>query len=185
MLLIARTAGAQQMIGVVTLVTGHVTVLRPPFTNAPLRPKDTFAIGDLITAGEQSAAEFFTLGGASLVKVRERTTLSVIDQTPGRTILSLTTGAVALAGAIAWQADYRDTFEIRTRDATAQSRGAGLRVEVREPSGTRVCVFAGTAVVSAVGGADDRRVPVGPRQCVAVATSDVGPVEPLPEPAAL
>ena len=83
---------------------------------------------------------------------------------------------------IAWQADYRNTFEVRTRDAIAQSRGAALWVEVGEPSGTRVCVFTGTAVVSAVGDADDRRVPVGPRQCVAVAASDVGPVEPLPEP---
>jgi len=184
MLLVARPAAAQNTIGIITSVTGRATVLRPSSTNAPLRPKDTIAIGDLITTGEQSDAEFLPLGGAvSLVKLRERTTLSVIDQTPGRTILSLTAGAVALAGAIVWQADYRNTFEVRTRDAIAQSRGAGLWVEVGVPSGTRVCVFSGTAVVSAAGDADDRRVPVGPRQCVTVAASAVGPVEPLPEPA--
>ena len=184
MLLVARPAVAQNTIGIITSVTGRATVLRPSSTNVPLRPKDTIAIGDLITTGEQSDAEFLPLGGAvSLVKLRERTTLSVIDQTPGRTILSLTAGAVALAGAIVWQADYRNTFEVRTRDAIAQSRGAGLWVEVGVPSGTRVCVFSGTAVVSAAGDADDRRVSVGPRQCVTVAASAVGPVEPLPEPA--
>ena len=139
--------------------------MRPGSTAVPLKARDTLSLGELIT----------------VVKLRERTRLSV-DQTARRTISFLVDGAVAVAAPIAWQMDRRDTFEIRTRHAVAQSRGAAVWVEIGEPSATRVCVFTGTAVVSALGDADDRRVPVGPHQCVAVAVSGVGGLEPLAGP---
>ena len=130
--------------------------MRPGSTAVPLKARDTLSLGELITTDEQSAAEFVPLGSAAtVVKLRERTRLSV-DQTARRTILFLVDGAVAVAAPIAWQ--------------------------IGEPSATRVCVFTGTAVVSALGDADDRRVPVGPHQCVAVAVSGVGGLEPLAGP---
>jgi len=112
MVAIPMPAGAQTVIGILTSVTGRVTVVRPGSTAVPLKARDTLSLGEL----------------ATVVKLRERTRLSV-DQTARRTILFLVDGAVAVAAPIAWQ--------------------------IGEPSATRVCVFTGTAVVSALGGADD------------------------------
>ena len=106
MVAIPMPAGAQTVIGILTSVTGRVTVVRPGSTAVPLKARDTLSLGELIT----------------VVKLRERTRLSV-DQTARRTILFLVDGAVAVAAPIAWQVDRRDIFEIRTRHAVAQSRG--------------------------------------------------------------
>ena len=181
MVAIPRSACAQTVIGILTSVTGRVTVVRPASPAIPLRVRETISVGELITTGEESAAEFLPLGSAAtVVRLRERTTLSV-DQTPRRTILTLVDGAVAVAGPVAWHPDRRDIFEVRTRHAVAQSRGAAFWVEIGEPSASRVCVFTGTAVVSALGDADGRRVPVGPRQCATVTATDIGALEAMPE----
>ena len=175
-------ADGQAVVGILTSLTGRVTVVRPASAAVPLKARDTISVGDLVATDAHSTAEFLSLGGvATVVKLRERTTLNVVDQTPRRTILSLAEGAVAVAGAIAWQADLRDTFEVRTRGVVAQSRGAAFWVETDGTLTTRVCVFSGTAVANTPNDPDGQRVRVGPRQCVMVGAAGIGAPEPLPE----
>ena len=80
--------------GVVTGVSGEVTVSRTTATPLPLRFKDEVFLKDRISTAERSLARLL-LGQKALVTVRELSELEITEQA-GRSTVDLGTGKIAI-----------------------------------------------------------------------------------------
>ena len=142
--------------GVVTTLEGHVTAARTA-TPQPvaLKFKDDVFVNDRVVTGDRSLARLL-LGGRAVVTVRERSALT-ITELPGRSIIDLDSGKIAVAVA---KDKMRpgDQIEVRTPNAVAAVRGTVFVVEVLRASAatsqaqagvtTNVFAFAGALVLT-------------------------------------
>ena len=114
--------------GVVTTLEGAATATRPAAPQpVGLRFKDDVFLRDRITTGDRSLARML-LGGTAVVTVRERSTLT-ISELPGRSIVELDSGKIALAVARE-RMRPGEQVEIRTPNALAAVRGTVVVAEV-------------------------------------------------------
>ena len=149
-------AGQTPKAGVVTTLEGHVTAARTA-TPQPvaLKFKDDVFVNDRVVTGDRSLARLL-LGGRAVVTVRERSALT-ITELPGRSIIDLDSGKIAVAVA---KDKMRpgDQIEVRTPNAVAAVRGTVFVVEVLRASAatsqaqagvtTNVFAFAGALVLT-------------------------------------
>jgi len=131
--------------GVVTAVTGEVTVSRTATTPAPLRFKDEVFLKDRITTAEHSLARLL-LDRKALVTVRELSELEITEQA-GRSTVDLGAGKLAI-GVVRQRMRPGEIVEIRTQNAVAAIRGTvvvaeNLPVPPGAPPESRIHVLSG------------------------------------------
>ncbi|MBI1960181.1 MAG: FecR domain-containing protein, partial [Candidatus Rokubacteria bacterium] len=117
-----------QGVGVVTTLSGQVTVARPVLpTPVALKFKDNVFTRDRITTAENSLLRVL-LGGKALVTVRELSVLTVTEEL-GRSTVDLDSGKLAF-GLVRQRVRAGEAFEVRTPNAVAAVRGTVVVVEV-------------------------------------------------------
>src|SRR6266700_8420251 len=117
-----------ERVGVVTTLEGNVTARRAVLPQpVPLKFKDDVFFRDTITTGDQSLARVL-LGGTSIVKVRERSVVT-ITESPGRSYISLESGKIGLAVAREKLAPG-ESVDVRTPNAVVGVRGTVIVAEV-------------------------------------------------------
>ena len=117
-----------QGVGVVTTLSGQVTVARPVLpTPVALKFKDNVFTRDRITTAENSLLRVL-LGGKALVTVRELSVLTVTEEL-GRSTVDLDSGKLAF-GLVRQRVRAGEVFEVRTPNAVAAVRGTVVVVEV-------------------------------------------------------
>ena len=112
--------------GVVTGVSGQVTVSRTTATPLPLRFKDEVFLKDRISTAERSLARLL-LGQKALVTVRELSELEITEQA-GRSTVDLGAGKIAI-GVARQRMRSGEIVEIRTQNAVAAIRGTVVIAE--------------------------------------------------------
>lgn len=123
---------AESSVGIVTTISGQVTVARgsvlrqPPL---PLKFRDELYLRDQICTKEHSTVKLL-MGGKSLVTVRELSVLTITEELGLRSTLYLPIGKVSIAVA-RQKMNPGETIEIRTPNATATVRGTVFIVEVK------------------------------------------------------
>lgn len=128
--------------GVVTTLQGAATVARVAVPQElPLKFKDDVFYKDRISTKEQSIIRVL-LGGKALITVRELSVLTITEE-PGRAIVDLEAGKVALAVA-RQRMRPGESVEVRTPNAIAAVRGTVMVVEVLQATAQ---VGAGAAAV--------------------------------------
>ena len=129
----AQTADGGRGVGVVTTLTGTVTVARAALpAPRPLQFKDDVFVRDYIETAEKSVVRVL-LGGKALVTVRELSSLTIKEET-GRSTVDLTAGKIAM-GVVRQRMRPGEVIEIRTPNAIAAIRGTVLVVELIPASG--------------------------------------------------
>lgn len=126
----ADTTRGANAAGIVTTLSGEVTVTRAALPNQQLRLKfkDEVFQHDRISTKEHSLARVL-LGGKSLVTVRELSDLTIAED-PGRpSFINLLGGKISLAVA-KLRMRSGESIEVRTPNAVAAVRGTVLVVEV-------------------------------------------------------
>ena len=124
----AQTADGGRGVGVVTTLTGTVTVARAALpAPRPLQFKDDVFVRDYIETAEKSVVRVL-LGGKALVTVRELSSLTIKEET-GRSTVDLTAGKIAM-GVVRQRMRPGEVIEIRTPNAIAAIRGTVLVVEL-------------------------------------------------------
>ncbi len=131
--------------GVVTGVSGRVTVSRTEATPVPLRFKDEVFLKDRISTAEHSLARLL-LDQKALITVRELSDLVITEQS-GRSTVDLGAGKIAI-GVARQRMRPGEIVEIRTQNAVAAIRGTVVVAEnVPVPSGappqSRIHVLSG------------------------------------------
>src|SRR5215475_4988601 len=137
----AIAAGA----GVVTSVSGQVTVSRTATTPLPLRFKDEVFLRDRISTAERSLARLL-LDQKALVTVRELSELEITEAS-GRATVDLGAGKIAI-GVARQRMRPGEIVEIRTQNAVAAIRGTvvvaeNLPVPPGAPPQSRIHVLSG------------------------------------------
>src|SRR5262245_33784981 len=131
--------------GVVTSVSGQVTVSRTATTPLPLRFKDEVFLRDRISTAEHSLARLL-LDQKALVTVRELSELEITEES-GRSTVDLGSGKIAI-GVARQRMRPGEILEIRTRNAVAAIRGTvvvaeNLPVPLGAPPESRIHVLSG------------------------------------------
>jgi hypothetical protein len=131
--------------GVVTGVSGQVTVSRTTATPLPLRFKDEVFLKDRISTAERSLARLL-LDRKALVTVRELSELEITEEA-GRSTVDLGTGKIAM-GVARQQMRSGEIVEIRTQNAVAAIRGTvviaeSIPVPPGAPPQSRIHVLSG------------------------------------------
>lgn len=131
--------------GVVTGVSGQVTVSRPAATPLPLRFKDEVFLKDRISTAERSLARLL-LDQKALVTVRELSELEITEQA-GRSTVDLGAGKIAI-GVARQRMRAGEIVEIRTQNAVAAIRGTvviaeSIPVPPGAPPQSRIHVLSG------------------------------------------
>ena len=119
---IAASPGA----GIVTGVSGSVTVSRPTTPSLPLQFKDEIFLKDRITTAERSLARLL-LGKKALVTVRELSELEIRDEA-GRSIVDVGSGKISI-GVARQRMRSGEVVEVRTQNAVAAIRGTVVVAE--------------------------------------------------------
>ena len=137
----ASAAGA----GVVTGVSGQVTVSRTEASPLPLRFKDEVFLKDRITTAEHSLARLL-LDQKALITVRELSDLVITEQS-GRSTVDLGAGKIAI-GVARQRMRAGEIVEIRTQNAVAAIRGTvvvaeNIPVPPGAPPQSRIHVLSG------------------------------------------
>jgi len=173
------SALAQAPAGIITTLDGLATVTRrSQATPIPLKLKDFLFIGDRIATARESLLKV-VVGGKALLTMREVSTVGLYETLGGATI-ALESGKLRLI-MLKERMAPAEVWEVRTRNAVVEVRGAAVIVEVepRAPVVTNVCVIDGTVSVSAVGGVP---VDVGPGQSVSITGAVPGATLSPPSP---
>ena len=148
-LLLALLAPVTQAVasgaGVVTSVSGQVTVSRTATTPLPLRFKDEVFLRDRISTAEHSLARLL-LDQKALVTVRELSELEITEES-GRSRVDLGSGKIAI-GVARQRMRPGEIVEIRTQNAVAAIRGTvvvaeNLPVPPGAPPESRIHVLSG------------------------------------------
>ena len=131
--------------GVVTGVSGQVTVSRTEATPLPLRFKDEVFLKDRISTAERSLARLL-LDQKALITVRELSDLVITEQS-GRSTVDLGAGKIAI-GVARQRMRPGEIVEIRTQNAVAAIRGTvvvaeNLPVPPGAPPQSRIHVLSG------------------------------------------
>ncbi|HEY4910420.1 MAG TPA: FecR domain-containing protein [Methylomirabilota bacterium] len=131
--------------GVVTGVSGQVTVSRTAATSIPLRFKDEVFLKDRISTAEHSLARLL-LDQKALVTVRELSELEITEQA-GRSTVDLGAGKIAI-GVARQRMRSGEIVEIRTQNAVAAIRGTmviaeAIPVPPGAPPQSRIHVLSG------------------------------------------
>jgi len=131
--------------GVVTGVSGQVTVSRTAATALPLRFKDEVFLKDRISTAERSLARLL-LDQKALVTVRELSELEITEQA-GRSTVDLGAGKIAI-GVARQRMRSGEIVEIRTQNAVAAIRGTvviaeNIPVPPGAPPQSRIHVLSG------------------------------------------
>ena len=137
----ALAAGA----GVVTGVSGQVTVTRSTTPSLPLKFKDEVFLRDRISTSERSLARLL-LDRKALVTVRELSELEITEES-GRSTVDLGAGKIAI-GVARQRMRPGEIVEIRTQNAVAAIRGTvvvaeNLPVPPGAPPQSRIHVLSG------------------------------------------
>src|SRR6058998_487506 len=117
---------AASVAGVVTGVSGQVTVSRTEATPLPLRFKDEVFLKDRISTAERSLARLL-LDQKALITVRELSELVITEQS-GRSTVDLGAGKIAI-GVARQRMRPGEIVEIRTQNAVAAIRGTVVVAE--------------------------------------------------------
>lgn len=120
------TAAASPGAGIVTGVSGRVTVSRTTTPPLPLHFKDEVFLKDRITTAERSLARLL-LGKKALVTVRELSELEIRDEA-GRSIVDVDSGKIAISVA-RQRMRSGEVVEVRTQNAVAAIRGTVVVAE--------------------------------------------------------
>src|SRR5262245_35000327 len=112
--------------GVVTAVSGQVTVSRTATTPSPLRFKDEVFLRDRISTAEHSLARLL-LDQKALVTVRELSELEITEES-GRSTVDLGSGKIAI-GVARQRMRPGEIVEIRTQNAVAAIRATVVVAE--------------------------------------------------------
>lgn len=144
-LLVPVAEAAASGAGVVTGVSGQVTVSRTATTPSPLRFKDEVFLKDRISTAEHSLARLL-LDQKALVTVRELSEVEITEQA-GRSTVDLGTGKIAI-GVVRQRMRPGEIVEIRTQNAVAAIRGTvvvaeNLPVPPGAPPESRIHVLSG------------------------------------------
>ena len=136
---------AASVAGVVTGVSGQVTVSRTEATPLPLRFKDEVFLRDRISTAERSLARLL-LDQKALITVRELSELVITEQS-GRSTVDLGAGKIAI-GVARRRMRPGEIVEIRTQNAVAAIRGTvvvaeNLPVPPGAPPQSRIHVLSG------------------------------------------
>lgn len=131
--------------GVVTGVSGQVTVSRTAATPLPLKFKDEVFLKDRISTAEHSLARLL-LDQKALVTVRELSELEITEQA-GRSTVDLGAGKIAI-GVARQRMRAGEIVEIRTQNAVAAIRGTvvvaeSIPVPPGAPPQSRIHVLSG------------------------------------------
>ena len=131
--------------GVVTGVSGQVTVSRTEATPMPLRFKDEVFLKDRISTAEHSLARLL-LDQKALITVRELSDLVITEQS-GRSTVDLGAGKIAI-GVARQRMRPGEIVEIRTQNAVAAIRGTvvvaeNIPVPPGAPPQSRIHVLSG------------------------------------------
>jgi hypothetical protein len=131
--------------GVVTGVSGQVTVSRTEATPVPLRFKDEVFLKDRISTAEHSLARLL-LDQKALITVRELSDLVITEQS-GRSTVDLGAGKIAI-GVARQRMRPGEIVEIRTQNAVAAIRGTvvvaeNIPVPPGAPPQSRIHVLSG------------------------------------------
>ena len=136
---------AASVAGVVTGVSGQVTVSRTEATPLPLRFKDEVFLRDRISTAERSLARLL-LDQKALITVRELSELVITEQS-GRSTVDLGAGKIAI-GVARQRMRPGEIVEIRTQNAVAAIRGTvvvaeNIPVPPGAPPQSRIHVLSG------------------------------------------
>jgi len=131
--------------GVVTAVSGQVTVTRSTTPSLPLKFKDEVFLRDRISTAERSLARLL-LDQKALVTVRELSELEITEES-GRSTVDLGAGKIAI-GVARQRMRPGEIVEIRTQNAVAAIRGTvvvaeNLPVPPGAPPQSRIHVLSG------------------------------------------
>src|SRR5215467_1936801 len=131
--------------GVVTGVSGQVTVARATTPSLPLKFKDEVFLRDRISTAEHSLARLL-LDQKALLTVRELSELEITEEA-GRSAVNLEAGKIAI-GVARQRMRPGEVVEIRTQNAVAAIRGTvvvaeNLPVPPGSPPQSRIHVLAG------------------------------------------
>ena len=128
-----------QPVGVVTMLTGQVTLAR---TAVPepliLKFRDDVFERDRISTAEKSIVRVL-LGGKAIVTVRELSVLTITEE-PGRATIDLASGKIGVAVA-KQRMRPGESLEIRTPNAVAAVRGTVVTAETAMVAGTQVTEY--------------------------------------------
>lgn len=138
-------AAASPGAGIVTGVSGRVTVSRTTTPPLPLNFKDELFLKDRITTAERSLARLL-LGKKALVTVRELSELEIRDEA-GRSTVDLDSGKIAI-GVARQRMRSGEVVEVRTQNAVAAIRGTvvvaeNIPVRAGAPPVSRLHVLSG------------------------------------------
>jgi hypothetical protein len=125
-LLRPASEAAASSAGVVTGVSGQVTVSRTEASPLPLRFKDEVFLKDRISTAERSLARLL-LDQKALITVRELSDLVITEQS-GRSTVDLGAGKIAI-GVARQRMRPGEIVEIRTQNAVAAIRGTVVVAE--------------------------------------------------------
>ena len=131
--------------GVVTGVSGQVTVARATTPSLPLKFKDEVFLRDRISTAEHSLARLL-LDQKALLTVRELSELEITEEA-GRSAVNLEAGKIAI-GVARQRMRPGEVVEIRTQNAVAAIRGTvvvaeNLPVPPGSPPQSRIHVLSG------------------------------------------
>ena len=112
--------------GVVTGVSGQVTVARATTPSLPLKFKDEVFLRDRISTAEHSLARLL-LDQKALLTVRELSELEITEEA-GRSAVNLEAGKIAI-GVARQRMRPGEVVEIRTQNAVAAIRGTVVVAE--------------------------------------------------------
>jgi FecR protein. len=144
-LLRPASEAAASSAGVVTGVSGQVTVSRTEASPLPLRFKDEVFLKDRISTAERSLARLL-LDQKALITVRELSDLVITEQS-GRSTVELGAGKIAI-GVARQRMRPGEIVEIRTQNAVAAIRGTvvvaeNIPVPPGAPPQSRIHVLSG------------------------------------------
>ncbi len=143
--MLSATEALATSAGVVTAVSGQVTVARSTTPSLPLKFKDEVFLKDRISTAERSLARLL-LDQKALVTVRELSELEITEEA-GRSTVDLGAGKIAI-GVARQRMRAGEIVEIRTQNAVAAIRGTvvvaeNLPVPPGAPPQSRIHVLSG------------------------------------------
>ena len=143
--MLSATEALATGLGVVTAVSGQVTVNRSTTPSLPLKFKDEVFLKDRISTAEHSLARLL-LDQKALVTVRELSELEITEEA-GRSTVDLGVGKIAI-GVARQRMRAGEIVEIRTQNAVAAIRGTvvvaeNLPVPPGAPPQSRIHVLSG------------------------------------------
>jgi hypothetical protein len=145
-LALATFASAQERAGVVTTLTGRVTVARASSSEpTALKFRDDVFVRDRIATGPQSFARIL-LGGKAVVTVREFSAVTITEAS-GVATVNVGNGRVAVAVARE-RMQPGEVVEVRTPNAVAGIRGTVIVAEVFDAGRTVITVLKGVIDVT-------------------------------------